>query len=113
MVWQKYVEDAARRYISDVAVRDLVLAEINGGRSLGGHGHTPRRLTFRAIREQRPGPKLRALYVERRDLERRVEALRLLKDSMDPARYTSELEKLVTDMALKSREIRAIEGAPQ
>jgi hypothetical protein len=58
-------------------------------------------------------PKLRALYLERRDLERRVEALRLLKDSMDPARYTSELEKLVTDMALKSREIRAIEGAPQ
>jgi hypothetical protein len=58
-------------------------------------------------------PKLRALYLERRDLERRVEALRLLKDSMDPAKYTSELEKLVTDMALKTREIRAIEGAPQ
>jgi hypothetical protein len=58
-------------------------------------------------------PKLRALYLERRDLERRVEALRLLKDSMDPAKYTSELETLVTDMALKSREIRAIEGAPQ
>jgi uncharacterized membrane protein len=34
--------------------------------------------------------------LERRDLERRVEALRLLKDSMDPAKYSSELEKLVT-----------------
>jgi hypothetical protein len=55
-------------------------------------------------------PKLRALYLERRDLERRVEALRLLKDSMEPARYTSELERLVTEMALKTREIRAIEG---
>jgi hypothetical protein len=55
-------------------------------------------------------PKLRALYIERRDMERRVEALRLLKDSMDPARYTSELEKLVTDIALKTREIRAAEG---
>ena len=42
-------------------------------------------------------PKLRALYVERRELERRVESLRLLKDSMEPARYTCELEKLVTD----------------
>ena len=31
-------------------------------------------------------PKLRALYLERRDLERRVEALRLLKDSMEPGR---------------------------
>jgi hypothetical protein len=58
-------------------------------------------------------PKLRALYLERRDLERRVEALRLLKDSMDPAKYTSQLEQLVTDLALKTREIRAIEGAPQ
>jgi hypothetical protein len=55
-------------------------------------------------------PKLRALYVERRDLERRVEALRVLKESMDPARYTSELEKLVTAVALKTREIRAAEG---
>jgi hypothetical protein len=55
-------------------------------------------------------PKLRALYLERRDLERRVEALRLLKDSMDPAKYASELEKLVTDLALKTREIRTVEG---
>jgi hypothetical protein len=55
-------------------------------------------------------PKLRALYVERRDMERRVESLRLLKDSMDPARYAGELEKLVTGIALKTREIRAAEG---
>jgi hypothetical protein len=55
-------------------------------------------------------PKLRELHLERRELERRVEALRLLKDSMDPARYTSELEKLVTAVALKTREIRAAEG---
>jgi Peptidase C13 family len=55
-------------------------------------------------------PKLRALHLERRDLERRVEALRLLKDSMEPARYTSELEKLVTAVALKTREIRAAEA---
>lgn len=54
-------------------------------------------------------PKLRALHLERRELERRVEALRLLKDSMDAARYTSELEKLVTAIALKTREIRAAE----
>jgi len=55
-------------------------------------------------------PKLRALHLERRDLERRVESLRLLKESMDPARYSSELEKLVTAIALKTREIRAAEG---
>jgi hypothetical protein len=54
-------------------------------------------------------PTLRALYIERRDLERRVEALRLLKDSMEPAKYAAQLEKLVTDLALKTREIRAAE----
>jgi len=55
-------------------------------------------------------PKIRALYLERRDLERRVEALRLLKESMEPGRYSSELEKLVTAIALKTREIRSAEG---
>lgn len=58
-------------------------------------------------------PRLRALYLERRELERRVEALRLLKDSMSPAKYASELEQLVTELALKTREIRTIEGPPQ
>jgi hypothetical protein len=43
-------------------------------------------------------------------MERQVESLRLLKDSMDPAKYQSELEKLATDIALKTREIRAAEG---
>ena len=55
-------------------------------------------------------PKLRALHVERRDLERRVESLRLLKESMDSAKYSAELEKLVTAIALKTREIRTAEG---
>jgi hypothetical protein len=55
-------------------------------------------------------PKLRALTLERRELERRVEALRLLKDSLPPAKYASELERLVTDLALKTREIRTLEG---
>jgi hypothetical protein len=55
-------------------------------------------------------PKLRAMYEERRTLERRVESLRLLKDSMDPQRYASELEKAVTELALKSRQIREAEG---
>jgi hypothetical protein len=58
-------------------------------------------------------PRLRALYTERRELERRVEALKLLKGGMDPARYASELEKLLTDLALKSREIRQVEGKEQ
>jgi hypothetical protein len=54
-------------------------------------------------------PKIRALYQERRDLERRVEALKLMKDAMPPDRYTSELEKLATELALKTRQIRELE----
>jgi hypothetical protein len=55
-------------------------------------------------------PKLRALYTERRDLERRLEGLKLLKDSMEPAKYASELERLATELALKTRQIREAEG---
>lgn len=55
-------------------------------------------------------PKLRALYEARSDLERRVEGLKLMKPEMDPARYASELETLLTQLALKSREIREAEG---
>ena len=55
-------------------------------------------------------PKVRALYDERRALERRVESLRLMKDSMEPAKYTAELETLVTELALKTRQIRDVEG---
>ena len=54
-------------------------------------------------------PRLRALHLERRELERRVESLRLLKESMPPARYETELEALATALALKTREIRAAE----
>jgi Peptidase C13 family len=54
-------------------------------------------------------PKLRELYVERRDLERRIEALKLLKGSMPADRYASELEKLATELALKTRQIKELE----
>ena len=55
-------------------------------------------------------PKLRALYEERRELERRVEGLKLMKTGMEPARYAAELEKLLTELALKSQEIKNAES---
>ncbi len=54
--------------------------------------------------------RLRALYAERDAIERRLESLKLLKSGMDPGKYAAELEKLATDLALKTREIRAAEG---
>jgi hypothetical protein len=55
-------------------------------------------------------PALRALYVQRQDLERRIESLRLLKAGMDPDKYAAELEKLATALAEKTRQIRTAEG---
>ena len=55
-------------------------------------------------------PQMRALYEERRALERRVEGLKLMKGGMEPARYASELEKLLTELALKSKQIRDLEA---
>jgi hypothetical protein len=51
-------------------------------------------------------PKLRALHLERREFERRIEALRLLKDSMEPAKYAKELENLALAIALKRPDTR-------
>lgn len=55
-------------------------------------------------------PKLRPLYVERQQLEQRIESLKLLKSSMDPDKYAAELERLATELAEKSRQIRQAEG---
>jgi hypothetical protein len=55
-------------------------------------------------------PALRALHEERRALEQRAESLKLLKASMPPAQYAAELEKVLTDLARKTQEIRALEG---
>jgi hypothetical protein len=55
-------------------------------------------------------PQLRALYEERQDLERRVEGLKLMKSGMEPAKYASELEKLLTDLSLKSKQIKDLEA---
>jgi hypothetical protein len=54
--------------------------------------------------------KVRALYVERQALERRIDSLKLLKSGMEPEKYAAELEKLATELALKTRQIREAEG---
>jgi len=55
-------------------------------------------------------PALRALIVQRDALERQVAELKLRKDGLDPEQYERELEKLLTDLALKTKAIRDLEG---
>jgi hypothetical protein len=54
--------------------------------------------------------KLRALYLERQEIERHIDGLKLMKSGMDPQKYSAELERLATDLALKTRQIREAEG---
>ncbi len=61
-------------------------------------------------------PELRPLYDERAALEARVEELRTLRDGLGAEEYERELQTLLVELALKSREIRGLEaarGAPQ
>ena len=51
------------------------------------------------------------LYEERQTLERRVDELRRLRDGADPEQYEQELERLLVELALKSREIRQKEAS--
>jgi hypothetical protein len=55
-------------------------------------------------------PALRALIEEQEALERQVAALRLRKDRMDQAAYEAELERVLTELALKTRAVREAGG---
>ena len=66
----------------------------------------------KALLAQTTDPAMRALLEEQAAINRGIEALRLKKDGMDPAEYDQQLEKLLTDLALKTRAIRDL-GTPK
>lgn len=118
--------NAARRQVADAYQREgimltehALLDDSGDGKGVmepaadGSDGRVASILSLGSAADTVPDtadPKLRQLYAERRDLEKRVESLKLLKGGMEPARYTTELEKLLTDLAQKAHEIRVIEG---
>jgi hypothetical protein len=55
-------------------------------------------------------PEMRALVGEREAVQKQIDALKLQKDRLDPARYDQEMEKLLTDLALKTKAIRDLEA---
>ena len=57
-------------------------------------------------------PRLRALYVEKQELESKIEALRRRKDGMPAADYESQLETLLVQLAEKNQAIRELERKP-
>ena len=58
-------------------------------------------------------PALRALYQERLGIQEQIEALQATRGGTDETRYQVEMETLLVAMALKSREIRTMEGAAE
>jgi hypothetical protein len=55
-------------------------------------------------------PELKAAVAARDAVERQVEELRLKKDALASEAYEQELERLLTDLALKTRAVRELEA---
>src|SRR5215831_18276418 len=51
-------------------------------------------------------PKLQPLLNQKKEIEQKIEALRLNKDSVPAAQYDKQLEELLVQLALKNQEIR-------
>lgn len=51
-------------------------------------------------------PAMRALVAEREAIQKDIDALKAKKDTLDPARYDQEMERLLTNLALKTKAIR-------
>jgi hypothetical protein len=62
------------------------------------------------IRVDTTDPAMRALLAEREAIQKEIDSLRAKKDKVDPASYDRDMERLLTDLALKTRAIREREA---
>jgi hypothetical protein len=62
--------------------------------------------TAAALSVDTTDPAMKALVDERDAIEKQIAALKLMKPSMDAAKYDAEMEKLLTDLAVKTKAIR-------
>ena len=53
---------------------------------------------------------MKALADEKDAIDQQIAALRLKKSSMDEAQYDAQLEKLLTELALKTKAIRDLQA---
>lgn len=74
-------------------------------------GSLAQRITFQR-RAASSDPRVVALVAERRVFEEQLAALTERKASMDPDAYAKELERLLLEIATRTRAIRAIEQGP-
>ena len=55
-------------------------------------------------------PELRALLEQQQSLQKQIDGLKLKKDILPAAEYDQQMEKLLTELAVKARAIREIEA---
>ena len=55
-------------------------------------------------------PEMRALVAKHDELDKQIAALRLTKDSQNPATYEQELERLLTELAVNTKAIRDLQA---
>ena len=63
-----------------------------------------------ALKVDTSDPAVRALLEERDAIEQHIAALKLMKPSMDAAAYDAQMEKLLTDLALKTKALRDLQA---
>src|SRR5882757_7834385 len=55
-------------------------------------------------------PAMRALVADREAIQKQIDALKVQKDRLDTVRYDQEMEKLLTELALKTKAIRDLQA---
>jgi hypothetical protein len=122
----RYAVTETKRYYDDLGRLQTEHAQLddNGDKTgtaepemrvaAGGEGALARRIflggTVYASAAGANDPKLAALYKERFALEGRIEELKKRRVSLAADAYDDALENLLVELAMKSREIRAMEG---
>jgi hypothetical protein len=83
-----------------------------GGGTLAGTQFLTARPSDGGLKLDTSDPAMLALLTEREEIQKQIDALRLKKDAqaVDPDGYARELERLLTNLALKTRAIRDLEA---
>jgi hypothetical protein len=102
----------AKAYEQDGLLRTEHAALDDGGNGkLAGAQFLTARPSDGGLKVDVSDPVMRGLVAEREAIQKDIEALKVNKDALDPARYDREMERLLTNLALKTRAIRDREAA--
>jgi hypothetical protein len=113
-VWEafKYATAGTERFYKEegrLATEHPQISD-NGTEKKGVTADVPalaRSITFQIDKQATSNdPRLQALLNEKRELEQRIEALRVTKPAMTEAEYEKEMEALLVQLALKNQQIR-------